>query len=126
MEGELLKGEETRVENGSPHKKRLRTKEAAQDIFSRGGKCVTASFVLFILKNTEGESFHAIYAGKKLGGAVERNRVKRIFREAIRLRSDTFRGYDFIVIPRKESITLSSRQVADHLDKALFQLDLLK
>jgi RNase P protein component len=40
--------------------------------------------------------------GKKLGGAVVRNRYKRVLREAFRLSQHELpEGYDYILIPRK-------------------------
>src|SRR5579885_1066032 len=48
-----------------------------------------------------------IVAGKRLGGAVARNRVKRRFRELARtVRPRLVRGYEMLVFPRREAVTV--------------------
>lgn len=52
----------------------------------------------------------AVAAGVRLGGAVKRNRVKRLYREAFRLlRNELPGGVDFVVVPRSLSgLTLAA------------------
>ena len=55
---------------------------------------------------------------KKIGKAVVRNRVKRILKEICRLNKDWFcDGYDYIVIPRKESGREKYRSFEEELYK---------
>jgi ribonuclease P protein component len=49
----------------------------------------------------------AFIAGKKLGGAVLRNRCRRVMRETVRRAEGPWAGYDIAVIARKGTATAS-------------------
>ena len=61
---------------------------------------------LFILANHLPVSRLGIAATKKLGGAVERNRAKRLIREVFR-RNKVAPGFDVVVIPKRELLETS-------------------
>ena len=69
---------------------------------------------LFFLENGIGKARYAIYSSKRLGGAVSRNRIKRMFREILNYLRLRLRGYDFIIIPR-EGVKEMRRQEVDPL-----------
>jgi ribonuclease P protein component len=56
---------------------------------------------IFVMPNKTGTGRLGIAATKKLGGAVERNRAKRLIREVFR-RNKIAPGFDVVVIPRRE------------------------
>lgn len=60
----------------------------------------------------------AFVAGKKLGGAVVRNRSKRVMREAVRRTGGPWPGYDVVLIARAGTRESSPAQ----LDAALSSL----
>ena len=61
--------------------------------------------VLYARKNREGVNRVGITTGKKLGGAVVRNRVRRRLREVYRLSEEKFRpGWDIVVVARSRCI----------------------
>jgi ribonuclease P protein component len=56
---------------------------------------------VFILPNEKGVGRLGIAATKKIGGAVQRNRAKRLIREVFR-RNKIATGFDIVVIPKRE------------------------
>lgn len=68
-------------------------------------------FLTILFRQGSGSSSRlGIVASKKLGGAVERNRAKRLIREIFR-RLDSTGGVDLVVIPRRELLTAEFAQI---------------
>ncbi len=56
---------------------------------------------VFLLPNGLGWSRLGLSVGKKFGGAVQRNRIRRVYREAFRLaRPELPTGWDIVLVPR--------------------------
>lgn len=57
--------------------------------------------------------------GRVLGGAVERNRIKRRLREAVRLRRSTLKSaVDVVINPKKAILTLEFATVLEEVGRA--------
>lgn len=67
----------------------------------RGGTSLTSGRVVVYVAPREGPSRAAVVTGKRVGGAVARNRARRLLREAWRaLRSDVEEGHDLVLMAR--------------------------
>lgn len=67
-----------------------------------------------------------VIVGKRFGGAVVRNRAKRIFRELARQTGNEFVvGYDVLIFPRREALAVRHSRLRDAWVTALKQEGLL-
>ncbi len=101
---------------------RLVDRKAVQEVFERGRKAVAAEVVLYYLRRDGGGVRFAVHTRKALGRAVDRNRVRRLFKEAVRKRAEDLCGVDFILLPRKAAVRLGFHRVADLLAGVLSKI----
>ena len=70
--------------------------------------------VLYARKNRSTTNRVGITVGKKLGGAVVRNRVRRRLREVYRLNEERFiPGWDIVVVARTRSVSADFCKLTD-------------
>lgn len=60
-----------------------------------------------------------IVVGARVGGAVERNRIKRIFREYFRLNRDKFPNGDCVIVAKPQASKLGNEELREELVAAL-------
>ena len=84
----------------------IRRRAEFKCIYERGTRVHGRYTTVFILPNESGIGRLGIAATKKLGGAVQRNRAKRLIREVFR-RNKIARGFDVVVIPKRELLDAS-------------------
>ncbi len=84
-----------------------------------GRKIQTDSFLVFVSPQSEpGPTRMGVTASRKLGGAVQRNRVKRLVREAFRRHNLLFpRGLDVVFIAKKSAVETEYDQVVREIEK---------
>src|SRR5262245_47955736 len=91
---------------GFSRSERIRTRADFQRVYRRGVKVHGRYFTLFLLPNDSPLGRLGIAATRKLGGAVTRNRAKRLIREVFR-RNKVAPGFDVVVVPRRELLDAS-------------------
>ena len=82
---------------------RLRREWEVRQTRARGRAFADGPLVARVLPNTAEplKNRYTIVAGKKVGGAVQRNRLKRVTREALRHLDSSLRpGHDIVIIVR--------------------------
>jgi ribonuclease P protein component len=97
-------------------KANLRGSQDFQRVYRDGNRYHTASFTAFVLLNDLSHHRLGITASRKaLGNAVQRNRGKRVLREAFRLSEPLLtvleHRYDWVLNAKGKLLDLNTRQV---------------
>jgi len=82
---------------------RIRRRPEFQRVYEGGQKLRLRLMTVVVLPNGRTASRLGIAATRKLGGAVIRNRAKRLVREVFR-KADVPGGLDIVVIPRRDML----------------------
>jgi len=85
---------------------RIRKRAEFKQVYERGTKVHSRYCTVFILPNERPVGRLGIAATRKLGGAVQRNRAKRLIREVFR-RHKIAQGFDVVVVPKRELLDTS-------------------
>jgi ribonuclease P protein component len=94
-------------------------------VYKQGRRHFSSHMTVFYLRQEEGVSPKGsarvgFTVGKVLGGAVERNRIKRRLREAVRQRRSVLTGaVDVVINPKKSVLTLEFCLVLEEVGRAL-------
>ena len=83
-------------------RERVRKSRDFRKIYESGSYVSNRILVMHVIVNADAQTRVGITAGKKIGGAVFRNRCKRRVRECCRLfRTELPQGFDIVVACRK-------------------------
>jgi|SRR4051794_34501882 ribonuclease P protein component len=85
---------------------RVRRRSEYKAVYDRGAKIHSRLFTLFALPTPLQHGRLGIAATRKLGGAVQRNRAKRLIREVFR-RNKPVAGFDVVVVPKRNLLDAS-------------------
>ena len=127
QDGELVNADapEQRVEPASagagfPRAARLLKHSDFDRVYKQGRRHFSSHMTVFYLRQAAGGARVGFTVGRVLGGAVERNRIKRRLREALRLRRTALTGaVDVVINPKKSVLTLEFRVVLEEVGRAL-------
>jgi len=89
-------------------------------VYKQGRRHFSSHMTVFYLRQAEGGARVGFTVGRVLGGAVERNRIKRRLREAVRQRRSVLKGaVDVVINPKKSILTLKFSVVLEEVGRAL-------
>ena len=109
--------------------------------YSKGKKCVAKRVVVYVLKDLRAEALKranpekkrinriGITVTKKMGGAVVRNRVKRILRDGYRSVDTKYgvkKGYLVVIVARNSAVSAKAGNIEADLKYAFKTLDMLE
>jgi len=89
-------------------------------VYKQGRRHFSSHMTVFYLRQAEGGARIGFTVGRVLGGAVERNRIKRRLREAVRQRRSVLQGaVDVVINPKKSVLTLEFSVLLEEVGRAL-------
>lgn len=104
-----------------PRSVRLLRHADFERVYAQGRRHFAAHMTVFYLpRAAEGEGIRVGFTvGRALGGAVERNRIKRRLREAVRLHwPELGASVDVVINPKKSLLTTEFSQVGNEISRA--------
>ena len=107
---------------------RLTKKEDFNKVYRFGKSAANMQYVIYYKPNNQVDQFRVgVSASKKMGGAVVRNRLRRVIKEIIRHHADEIvTKHDLIVIVRKPAVDLDYHAAEKSLLHALKRANMLK
>jgi ribonuclease P protein component len=109
-----------------PKRRRLSRSAEFERVYRQGRSKGNRFLVLYAFPREDGDDTGprlGLSVGRRVGGAVDRTRVKRVLREAFWEEARRLpEGSDYVVVARPESLGLTEREGADGVRAALAEL----
>ena len=90
----------------------LKTNSDFRRAYARGKSYTNPALVMYVRKNRAGSCRIGITASKKIGNAVQRNRARRVIREAFRQINLPLKGnFDIVFVARTKTVFKKSTDI---------------
>ena len=104
-------------------------KENREFVFAyrKGAKCVTPYFVVYVSDRKDEANKIGITVSKAIGKAHDRNKAKRLIREAYRLNLSTAdKGHNIVIVAREQLNCAPFDKICSTMRYAAYELGLLE
>ena len=109
----------TRLGAKFPRTARLLKHADFDRVYRQGYRHFSSHMAVFYLRQAEGSARVGFTVGRVLGGAVERNRIRRRLREAVRRRLAELKiAVDVVINPKKSVLTVGFPVLLEEVSRA--------
>src|SRR5258708_39675013 len=112
--------------NALPPARRIRRRGEFQRVFDAGRRAHGRYLTIIAAPSPGPDSRLGIVASKKLGGAVVRNRAKRLIRQVFRTETAPDRPSDLVIIPKSSALEVVIVELVTDYRSTLKRLSLSK
>jgi ribonuclease P protein component len=96
-------------------------------VYEKGRRYYGDYIILFALNNSMDYSRIGISVGKKIGGSVKRNRIKRLIREIVRhMWAGVVKEKDIVIVAKKEAAGIELKALWADTERVFKKAGLLK